>query len=155
MTQLKALLVASAAVLICAATIAADTRVKMEDLPPAVQNTVKEQSAGGTIRGLSKETEHGKTTYEAELTIDGRNRDIEMDATGKVLEIEQEVAFDSIPSAAHDAVAKSAGAGKVLKAESVARNGQIVAYEAVIQKTAGGKKTEVRVDPNGKPLPEN
>jgi uncharacterized membrane protein YkoI len=153
--RLKSFVLACAGFGLCAGITTADTRVKMEDLPPAVQKTVKEQSSGGTIRGLSKETEHGKTTYEAELTIDGKHRDIEMDVAGKVLEVEEQVAFGSIPAAAHDAIQKSAGAGKVLSVESVARDGQIVAYEAVVQKTAGGRRSEVRVDASGKPAPEN
>lgn len=37
-----------------------EQRVKMADLPPAVQAAVKAQSKGAQIRGLSKEVENGK-----------------------------------------------------------------------------------------------
>jgi hypothetical protein len=147
----KHFVVFTASLFTFALVVIADTPVKMADLPIAVQKTVKEQSAGGTIRGLSKETEHGKTTYEAELTISGRHKDIEMDFDGNILEIEDEVAIADVPAPARAAIEKSAGSGKVLRVESVTQHGQISAYEAVIQKIAGGKKSEVRVDASGKP----
>jgi uncharacterized membrane protein YkoI len=155
MRDLSRIVIVSVSLFASAAFVSADTPVKMADLPAAVQKTVKEQSAGGTIRGLSKETEHGKTTYEAELTINGQKKDIEMDAAGNVLEAEDEVTIADIPAAARAAIEKSAGSGKVLKVEAVTQHGQVTAYEAVVQKTANGKKSEVRVDANGKPVPEN
>jgi len=132
----------------------ADTPVKMADLPAAVQKTVKEQSQGATIRGLSKEVEKGKTTYEAELRVNGHNKDITIDETGTVIEVEEEVPIASVPAAAKEAIEKAAGKGKVLKVETVTHGNTLVAYEAVVQKTPGGKKSEVRVDPQGKPAPE-
>jgi Flp pilus assembly protein TadB len=41
-----------------------ERRVKMKDLPQAVQKTVREQSHGATVKDFSKETEHGQTYYE-------------------------------------------------------------------------------------------
>ena len=125
----------------------------MSDLPPAVQATVKEQSKGATIRGFTKETEKGKTTYEVELTKDGRGKDVSMDANGKVVEVEEEVALNSIPAAARTAIEKGATGGKVLKVEAVsAGSGAPQAFEAQVLK--GGKRSEVRVAPDGSPKPE-
>jgi hypothetical protein len=50
---------------------ASEKPVKMKDLPSAVQTTVQEQSKGATVRGLSKETDNGKTYYEVELKVTG------------------------------------------------------------------------------------
>jgi uncharacterized membrane protein YkoI len=112
--------------------------------------------AGATLRGLSKETEHGKTTYEAELTVNGKSKDVTMDGEGKIIEVEEEVQLASIPEGARGAIAAAAGkAGKVLMVESVKENDKLVAYEAHIQKQPNGKKSEVRVDANGKPAPEH
>lgn len=41
----------------------AETRVKQQDLPPAVQKTVQAETAHATLIGLSKEVEHGKLVY--------------------------------------------------------------------------------------------
>jgi uncharacterized membrane protein YkoI len=97
------------------AAIAAEVKVKMSDLPPAVQNAVKEQSKGATIRGLSKETEKGKTEYEAELTLNGRNRDVSFDAAGNVISLEDEVPLSSVPDAARAAIQKAAAGGNLGK----------------------------------------
>ncbi len=47
-----------------ALALVADTKIKMEDLPKAVQDAVKEQTKGATIVGFAKEVEKGKTMYE-------------------------------------------------------------------------------------------
>lgn len=125
-------------------------RVKMSDLPAAVRKTVQEQTKGATIRGLSKEIEKGKTYYEVETTVNGKSRDVLIDPTGAMVEVEEEVTLDSVPAAARAAIQKSAGDGKILKVESVAR-GTSVTYEATVQKT--GKKSEVKVKPDGSVIP--
>lgn len=130
-----------------------EQRLKMADLPPAVQKTVREVSKGATIRGFAKEAEHGKTEYEVEMTVNSHGKDITMDSTGAVLEIEEEVQMNSIPAAARSAIEKAAASGKVLKVESVTQGGAIKAYEAAVRKA--GKKSEVRVDSQGSPVSEN
>ncbi|MGH9397095.1 MAG: PepSY-like domain-containing protein [Terriglobia bacterium] len=132
---------------------AAEHRVKMTDLPPAVQAAVKEQSKGATIRRLTTETENGKRLYEAEMTVNGHGKDIEIDSNGKVVEVEEVVPLASIPEAAKDAIEKSAAKGSVLKVEAVSHEGSVVAYEALVKKA--GRRSEVRVDPQGNPAPES
>jgi uncharacterized membrane protein YkoI len=130
-----------------------EKKVKMEDLPAAVQKTVRAQSQGGTVRGLSMEVEKGKTIYEAELTVNGHKKDISMDAAGTVVEVEEEVVLDSIPAAAKAAIQKGAGTGKITLVESVTHGSTVVAYEAHVMK--GAKKSEIRVKPDGTPAPED
>ena len=133
---------------------AKEERVKLSDLPPAVQATVKEQSNGATVRGFSKETENGKTTYEVEMTVNAHGKDVSMDADGKVVEVEEAVDISSIPAAAGSAIETGAEGGKVLKVEAVSSgSGSPDAYEAQVRKA--GKRTEVRVAPDGSPKPED
>lgn len=130
-----------------------EVRVKMSDLPQAVQDTVKEQSKGATIRGFSKETENGRTSYEVELTVKGHGKDISMDSDGKVVEVEEQVSMSSVPEAARSAIEKGAAGGKVTKIEAVSNgSGPVEAYEAQVMKA--GKHSEVRVAPDGSPKPE-
>src|SRR5947207_3314257 len=117
-------------VLLSTGVFAADQRVKMADLPPIVQKTVEEQSKGAVVRSLSKEVENGKTYYEAELKVNGHNKDVLIDPSGMVVEIEDQVALDSIPPVARAALDKHAGKGKVLSVESVTKDHSVVAYEA-------------------------
>jgi|SRR5579859_689717 len=138
--------------LVASGVSAAEKRVKMESLPPAVQKTVQEQSEGATIRGLSQEIEDGKTFYEAELKINGHGKDVLIDSAGSVVEVEEEVAFDTAPAAVKSAIQKHAAKGKIVLVEAVSKNDSIIAYEAKI-KTAG-KTSEVRVNPDGSPAKE-
>ena len=125
---------------------ASEHKVQMKDLPPAVRTAVEAETQGATIKGLSKEVEGGKTFYEAETIRDGKSRDLLFDASGKLVEVEETIAFDAAPAAVRTALA---GRGKVLKMESVTKGG-VVTYEAHVQKN--GKTSEVALDANGKPV---
>jgi hypothetical protein len=129
-----------------AVAFAGETSVKMKDLPPAVQKAVQEQTKGAQIKGLSKEVEKGKTMYEVETTLNGKSRDLLIDAAGTLVSVEEPVAIDAIPAAAKAALAKLAAGGKIKSVESVTK-GQTVSYEAVIAK--GSKKSEVVVGADG------
>ena len=63
----------------------------MKDLPPPVQKAVQEQI---------------KTA---------KSRDILMDASGAIVEVEEATAFDSLPEAARKALRTNAGSGKILR----------------------------------------
>jgi uncharacterized membrane protein YkoI len=129
---------------------ASEQRVKLKDLPEAVQKTVREQSKGAKVRGLSKETKGGKTYYELELRVNHHNKDVLIDSTGAVVEIEQEVALSSLPVAAKAEIEKQVGGGKILSVESITENNTITAYEAHLIKA--GKRSEIKVTPDGKLL---
>lgn len=124
--------------------------VKMKDLPPAVQATVREQSKGAALRGLSEEKKDGRTFYEASLRVKGHLKDVLIDANGDVVETEEQVPLASLPPAAKAEIVRRAGKGRILLVESITMNNAIVAYEAHV-KTAG-KFSEIKVDPDGKPL---
>ena len=127
--------------------LASEKKVKMKDLPEAVRKTVQEQSKGATIRGLAKEVEDGMTFYEAELTVNGHNRDVLIDRTGAVVEIEEQVALSSLPAEVKATIQKAAGKGKITSVESITKNNTLEAYEAHVN--TGGKKSEIKVAPNG------
>src|SRR5260370_37165599 len=75
-----------------------ETPVQLKSLPEAVQKTAQEQSKGATVKGYSKEVENGKTYYEMETVIDGHGKDILMDPSGTVVEVEEEVSLASVPA---------------------------------------------------------
>ena len=139
--------VAVSATLLSAVSLASEIAIKMKDLPPAVRKTVEEQSKGATLRGLSKEVEAGKTYYEAELKVGGHTKDVLIDPSGAVVEIEEEVSLESLPQPVRDAIEKQAGKRKVVSVESVTKDNQIVAYEAKVQDA--GKTVEIKVTPSG------
>src|SRR5438105_15951549 len=73
---------------------AQEKKIKRSQLPPAVEKTVARESQGATIKGFATEVENGRRLYEAELTVNGHSKDISMDRTGKIVEVEEEVAMD-------------------------------------------------------------
>jgi uncharacterized membrane protein YkoI len=127
-----------------------ETKIQRSDLPAAVEKAVAAQSANAAIKGFSREKENGQIYYEAEMTTSGRSKDVLFDATGNVVEIEEQVALDSLPSEVKQGLQSKAGQGKILKVESITKHDKLVAYEAKVQN--GSKKSEVQVGPDGKPL---
>jgi len=145
-------LLAVVLVVLCASAIALprQTKIQKSDLPAAVQKTIDQQSKGATVRGFSKEVENGQTVYEAELITQGHSKDISMDADGNVVEIEEDVPFESLPDGVKQGLQAKAGKGKIGKVESLTKHGQLVAYEAKV--TNGARKSEIQVGPEGKSL---
>ena len=139
------LLVSALGAVLLVPAVAAD-KAKIEDLPAAVQASVKEQTRNATLVSISKEVEKGKTVYEVETSVNGKTRDLMLDAAGKVTSIEEEADLAGIPDAARQAIQKRAAGGTVKKVEIVTV-GSIVTYEAAIQK--GGKSFEMTVNADG------
>jgi len=130
-------------------SMAQETAVKPASLPPAVRAAVEQQRQGGTIRGLSKETAKGKTYYEAELAVNGHNKDVLFNAQGQVVEVEETVELGSVPPAVRATLEReSAARGAIVKVETLTKNGRLEAYEAQMKKDA--KISEVSVAPDGK-----
>jgi len=138
------------AAVLTTAAFAQERKIQRSDLPPAVEKTVAAQSQGATIKGFSQEVENGQTLYEAELTVNGHSKDISIDATGALVEVEEQVFLDSLPAAVKAGLQAKAGTGKIVKIESLTKHENLVAYEAKVQ--SGSKKSEIQVGPDGKPL---
>lgn len=135
---------------ICSVVAAQEKKLTRAQLPPAVEKTVARESQGATINGFATEIENGKRLYEVELTVDGRSKDISMDKSGNIVEVEQEVTMDSLPAAVQEGLRKAAGAGTIGKIESLTKGGKLVAYEGHVK--TGTKRSEIQVGPNGEKL---
>lgn len=127
-----------------------EKHLKKSDLPAAVQKTADEQSQGATVKGYATEMENGKRVYEVELELNGHGKDVTIAADGTVLEIEEEAAMDSLPAEVRDGLKKKAGTDNIAKVETITKNGNLVAYEAVVK--SGNKSKEIQVGPNGETL---
>jgi hypothetical protein len=128
----------------------AETHVPCNTLPAAVLRQAKIEAGDATIRGCVKDKENGKLTYEVETLKDGKSRDILLDGSGSVLELEQQVEAASLPPAVSEAIARAAHGGKVGKVESVTRGGAIASYETTI--TTKGRRREIAFSPQGDPV---
>src|SRR6267142_5246132 len=144
------LALAAGGLLFAGTALAQEKKIKRSDLPPAVEKTVAEQSSGATIRGFSTEKEKGQTLYEVEMTVNGHSRDVSIAPDGAIVEIEEQVALDSLSPEVKAGLQAKAGKGRILKVESLTKKDKLVAYEAKVD--TDGKKSEVQVGPDGKPL---
>jgi len=140
----------AAGLLLAGTASAQEKKIKRSDLPPAVEKTVAAESAGATIRGFSTEKENGQTFYEAEMMVNGHSKDVLIAADGTVVEVEEQVTLDSLSPEVKAGLQAKAGKGRILKVESLTKKGKLAAYEAHVE--TNGKKSEVQVGPDGKPL---
>ena len=127
---------------------AAEKRVRLQDLPEAVRKAAASQTIGAIVHGYSQETENGQTMYEVETTSAGKSKDLLFDASGNILEVEQQVDMAKLSNAVQDGLKKAAAGAKITKVESVTKGSQ-VSYEAATIKA--GKRGEVAVDSDGRP----
>jgi hypothetical protein len=137
-------------IMLGAATVgvsAAEGPVVLKDLPAPVQATVKAETAGSTIKGLSKETEHGVTLYEVETVKNGLSRDLLVTKDGTIAEVEEQIALSTAPPAVQQALSKQ---GQLLKLERVTAR-DATTYEAHVQRA--GKKQSVTLDESGRVVP--
>lgn len=64
-------------------------KVAVEQLPAPVKATVEKEAKGGTLGDVTRETEKGKTFYEAKITDkNGKERFVHVADSGKVLKRE-------------------------------------------------------------------
>jgi hypothetical protein len=84
------------------------------------------------------------------MMVNGQGKDVLMDASGAIVEVEEQIAMDELPTDAQDAVRTKAGKGMIVKIESITKHDKLVAYEAEINRN--GERSEIQLDPHGKPL---
>lgn len=129
---------------------AQERKITRSQLPVAIANATARLSREGTMRGFSEEKENGQIYYEIEMTVDGHSKDVLLDSSGTVVEVEEQLPIESLPAGVRDALQAKAGKGKMVKVESIRKHDRLVAYEA--QVTHDGRKSEVQVGPDGKAL---
>lgn len=62
-----------------------ETKIKLKDCPKAVQATIKKEVGDGKIEDISKETEDGKTIYEVDAEIGGKDYEIKIAENGALI----------------------------------------------------------------------
>jgi uncharacterized protein YpmB len=128
--------------------VAAAKSLQVKDLPAAVQKTVQDTLKGAEIKNISKEVEKGVTQYEVETMRNGKRRDFNVDAKGKLVVVEEEVDMASIPPAAKAAIEKKMAGGKLKMVETVDKGDGVTLYE-VSYTSKAGKNGAVLVKADG------
>jgi len=84
------------------------------------------------------------------MMVDGHSKDILIDKEGAVVEIEEQLAFESLPAAVKEGLRSKAGQGKILKVEGLTKHEKLVAYEAKV--STNGRLKEIQVRPDGRAI---
>src|SRR5437870_828177 len=59
-----------------------EVKITMDQVPPAVRDTMQREAGGGNLSGFEKETDEGKTVYEADTTIGGKTYEMKVAEDG-------------------------------------------------------------------------
>jgi hypothetical protein len=84
------------------------------------------------------------------MMVAGHSKDVLLDKSGSIVEVEEQIVFESLPSEVKEGLLSKAGSGKILKVESLTKRGKLVAYEARV--ISNGKIREIQVGPEGNAL---
>ncbi len=120
-----------------------------EQLPKAVVSAFEKAYPSATLKAASREKNGNKTCYELESMDGAQARDIIYAADGTVIEIEESITPESLPTSVVQALHKRFPNAPVKKAEKLIR-GTVVEYEVVT--TVGKQGNEVIMDEKGKIL---
>jgi uncharacterized membrane protein YkoI len=130
-----------------------EEKVPLDKVPKAVLNAVKAKFPGAEIKGASKETEGGKTTYEVAIKSKGQNIDVELSEDGKILAMEKEITSKDLPKKVAEALEAKYPKATHKKTEEIIKveNGkeQPAVFEVLLV-TADKKTFEVVLSADGK-----
>jgi uncharacterized membrane protein YkoI len=129
------------------------------ELPEAVAKAVAEAFPGAKIEEAKAEDENGVQVFEIELKMDKQEIEIEVAASGMIIEVETEIQMKDVPEAAAKAIMAAAEGGKVDEVKKVEARAEIkdknivplnalkITYEAEIEK--GDMEGEIEVAADG------
>lgn len=156
------------------APLSGTTKVQMNELPAAVQNTIKAQAGAAPIEDIDKGTLNGRVVYEVAFKKDGQHTELRVAEDGTVIETltpgqpikapagaaaeynrgfnaqlsnASKVSFEATPPAVQAIIKERAGSAQI---EDIDKGmlGTTTAYQAAYKKN--GKHTELRVTEDGK-----
>ena len=131
---------------------AKEKTIKQSDLPSAVLKTAEQESAGAavTVTGYTKDKVEGETIYQMDLVVDGLARGVVIGADGTIVSVEQEIAWDHVPADVQTNFTNVTAKGKLGAVSSVTKQGNLVAYQAVLE--TNGNRALVQVKPKSPAL---
>ncbi len=125
--------------------LAAETELKVTDLPQPVQAAIASTYAGWTVGEASTEKEDGQQRYEAGIKLADRSLDVAFSADGKLLEEEEMMAITALPAPVQATIVTYKG-WTAKRAERSTANGA-TAYEVLLEQ--GKKRMEIAMDAAG------
>jgi uncharacterized membrane protein YkoI len=130
-----------------------EEKVPLDKLPRAVAEAVKKRFPEAEMTSAEKETKDGKTVYEVAIKNKGQNIEVTTTPDGTITEIERQIEPKDLPRAVAEALDRKYPKAtlKMIEEVVVVKDGkEDPAYYEVLLVTAGDKKLEVSVTPEGK-----
>ena len=136
-------------VLAACGTSGTNTVAQRDAIPNAVTATAKQMAGATPIDRIVKEHEDGEIVYEATWHVDGLEREATINAAGKLIDLEEEVAVAQVPEPVRaTATAKLAVNSGIKFVKHSSGN-----WEAEV--VVDGREREVVVAPDGKVLADD
>jgi len=126
------------------AVAGADEKTSLDQVPAAVREALLRLATGGQILEIERETEDGAVLYEAEWVVNGHKTEGKVTASGDLVELEEKVDAEKVPTAVKTVVAQEFPAGATVQYEKV----MVVFYEA--EGKVDGREKEVLITAMGK-----
>ena len=120
----------------------AEKKITIDQLPAAVKESLMKEADKNAIKGIE-----AVTVYKAEWVVDGKDVEVKIAASGKILAKETDMAMDKLPAAVQETIKKEAGANKVEELKEVVK-GTDKFFQA--EWTADGKCVELKNAADGK-----
>ncbi|HUT31682.1 MAG TPA: PepSY-like domain-containing protein [Sedimentisphaerales bacterium] len=126
-------------------------KVSLSQIPSPARATIERLTAGGQIKKIEKEQEHGKVIYDVEAMVKGKEVEYDVADDGTVLTSEESIAYDLLPAAVKTAVQKYFGSAEGLKASREIEKAETF-YE--VEGSKAGAKIALKLSDTGKILEE-
>ena len=132
--------------------------ITMDQLPAAVKEALTKAAGGGAVSEIEKVSKEGKTFFEAEFVKDGKEVEVLIDESGKVLKVATEDAEEAhelkmektdvgqMPAVVKEALKAATGGAAVTGVSKLLVNNKAL---YVAQYTKDGKETAIIVDEKG------
>lgn len=133
------------AIAVAVATAGDAPKTTLGQIPAEARATLRKLADGASITAVEREKENGMELYEAEWKVNGgKEVEAKVTAGGDLVEMEEEIDADALPTNVKAVVAKHFPAGAKLECAKVT----MVLYE--IEAKINGKEKEILVSATGK-----
>ena len=126
-----------------------EQQVSLEKLPAAVAKALKAQAGKDKITNVSKESDDGKTVYEATFKRNGHVHDVTVNENGKLVSDEEELSASEAPQKIREAIDREFPGARIEKFERIKEGGK-TNYEALL--SGKKKREEIKFSDGGKVL---
>jgi len=122
----------AAAFLVALAADASAIKMKKTELPEAVREAVDRVAPGAHVSACWRLTGYGDAMYEVDLKVDGRKKGVVISSEGKVLTVQEQIAWEDLPGSVQESLRRVARDNDIEEVHSIWQHGDLVGYGARI-----------------------